>query len=121
MNGLEELVNVIKDRESKCTLRKVNKDRYKLDNPVEGMNVEFDLTKELDIKTRSLKNYFEKENEYLDKFEGMRQKEIEELNNSIKLKKEKLAKKKKEYEFRRERKIKRMRERAERIEAEIKK
>ncbi len=60
------------------SLRKVNKERYKLDNPNEGMN---DLTKERGIKTGSLKNNFEKENEQLDRGEGMRQKEIEELNN----------------------------------------
>ena len=114
-NGLEELTNIIKDREEKCSLRKVNKNRYKLDNPVEGMTVEFDLTKDLDIKTRSLKNYFEKEHEYLDKWEGIRQKELAVLNNSIKLKKENIERKKKEYEVRRERKLKRMKEKAERI------
>ena len=108
--GLAELTNLLKEREKKCNLRKINKDRYVKDDPTVGIEIKFDVTKELDIKTKSLQNYFEKEKEYLNKYEGIRQKEIAVIANKDKEKKVRTERKKKESEFRKDRKQKRLKD-----------
>ena len=109
---MEELINYLKEKEKNCSLRKINKDRYKRDDPAAGIEVKFDVTKDLDIKTKSLQNYLEKEKEYLSKWEEVRQKELSVINQKDDDKKIRLERKKKEYEFRKDRKQKRLKDRA---------
>lgn len=112
IEGLEELINTLKAREQKCLLRKVNKDRYVREDPAAGIEVNFDVTKDLDIKTRSLQNYLEKEKEYLSKWQVIRQKEISVIDDKDKDKKIRLERKKKDYDFKKDRKQKRLNDRA---------